>query len=115
MKKASSPKKSSDDNKKVHQTQNKLQQKKKQTKEPEKKVKTGLQAEVGLLEIFRELDKDGSGQITIDELRQVMFESEQSMSEQEFNEMVAKVDKNNDKKIKYQEFVNLIEASFSTP
>ena len=111
MKKASPPKKSSDDEKKAHQTQNKLQQKKQQTK----KAKTALQAEVGLLEIFRELDKDGSGQITVDELRQVMLETEQSMSEQEFNEMVAKVDKNNDKKIKYQEFVNLIEASFPAP
>jgi len=111
MKKASPPKKSSDDAKKAHQTQNKLQQKKQQTK----KAKTALQAEVGLLEIFRELDKDGSGQITVDELRQVMLETEQSMSEQEFNEMVAKVDKNNDKKIKYQEFVNLIEASFPAP
>jgi calcium-dependent protein kinase len=74
-----------------------------------KKGKTDLQADVGLLEAFREFDKDNSGYITVDEFRNVLSESgEATMSEQEINEMIAKVDKNSDKKIKYPEFIELM-------
>ena len=79
------------------------------TAQQTKKGKTDLQADVSLLEAFREFDKNNSGYITVDEFRNVLSESgETTLSEQEINEMIAKVDKNNDKKIRYPEFVELM-------
>ena len=77
-------------------------------KNTHKSGKTELDAEVSLREAFREFDKDGKGTVTASELRQVMAESGQSMTETEINDLMKQVDKNSDGKINYEEFVKMM-------
>ena len=50
-------------------------------------------------------DKDGNGQISRDELREVMTQLGEKMNEEDINEMIEDADKNGDGMINYEEFV----------
>ena len=50
-------------------------------------------------------DKDGNGLISRDELRDVMTQLGEKMSEDDIDEMIEDADKNGDGMINYEEFV----------
>ena len=54
---------------------------------------------------FTLFDKDGNGLITRDELRDVMTQLGEKMSEDDIDEMIEDADKNGDGMINYEEFV----------
>jgi len=60
------------------------------------------------LEHFKRFDKDGSGRITVDELRHVMTRGGTiSFPEQEIQKMMSAVDTDGDGKLNYHEFLNI--------
>ncbi|KAG2232007.1 hypothetical protein INT48_004817 [Thamnidium elegans] len=78
---------------------------KKLTKKKKKKRMSGAaDTEDDLLDAFKVFDKDNDGYITPDELRQVMKQLGQKLSEQEVDEMIKEADADSDGKIDYKEF-----------
>lgn len=74
-------------------------------------LKTELDVDVTLEEMFHEIDRDNSGAISFDEFRKFMSESgmqETAMSDKEIEDMIGNADKNKDKKIKFNEFVKIM-------
>lgn len=57
---------------------------------------------------FSVFDKDGSGTITAEELRVVMMNLGEKMTEEEVDEMVREADLDGDGEINYQEFVKMM-------
>ncbi|CAN0879295.1 Calcium-dependent protein kinase 2 [Linum grandiflorum] len=70
-----------------------------------------VEREDRLLTTFSYFDKDGSGYITIDELQQAC--NEFGMKAVELEEMIREVDKDNDGRIDYNEFVEMMQTSNS--
>nr|VDD47960.1 unnamed protein product [Brassica oleracea] len=66
-----------------------------------------LEREEHLVAAFRYFDKDGSGYITIDELQQACVEH--SMTDVFLEDIIKEVDQNNDGKIDYGEFVEMMQ------
>ncbi|OSX77546.1 hypothetical protein BU14_0144s0010 [Porphyra umbilicalis] len=64
------------------------------------------QAEI--LEAFKVFDKDNSGKISADELRQVMNNLGEKLSDEEVNEMIREADTNGDGEIDVKEFVKMM-------
>lgn len=64
------------------------------------------QAEI--LEAFKVFDKDGSGKISADELRQVMNNLGEKLSDEEVSEMIREADTNGDGEIDVKEFVKMM-------
>ncbi|KDP36080.1 hypothetical protein JCGZ_08724 [Jatropha curcas] len=60
-----------------------------------------------LFAAFSYFDKDGSGYITLDELQQACFEF--GMENVHLEEMIREVDQDNDGRIDYNEFVNMMQ------
>eukprot|EP00168_Porphyra_purpurea_P010484 TRINITY_DN25_c0_g1_i2.p2 TRINITY_DN25_c0_g1~~TRINITY_DN25_c0_g1_i2.p2 ORF type:complete len:152 (-),score=64.87 TRINITY_DN25_c0_g1_i2:53-508(-) len=64
------------------------------------------QAEI--LEAFKVFDKDNSGKISADELRQVMNNLGEKLSDEEVNEMIREADTNGDGEIDVKEFIKMM-------
>ncbi|KAI9332063.1 hypothetical protein BDR26DRAFT_869592 [Obelidium mucronatum] len=65
-------------------------------------------AEAEIREAFRVFDKDGVGYITVAQLRQVMQNLGENLTEQEINEMFSEADIDGDGRIDFDEFVSMM-------
>jgi len=63
---------------------------------------------------FKLFDKDGNGEITIDEVKERFNPGEKNINDKKWLDLIKEVDKNNDHKISYQEFKDLIMKVVST-
>ncbi|KAK9467806.1 hypothetical protein V1512DRAFT_235874 [Lipomyces arxii] len=61
-------------------------------------------------EAFRVFDRDNNGFISATELRHVMVSIGERLTEEEVDQMIREADKNNDGRIDYNEFVDLMLA-----
>lgn len=61
--------------------------------------------EAELRDAFRLFDRDNSGYITINELKQVMINMGEKLNQEELEDMMREADVNRDGKLDYQEFV----------
>lgn len=59
-------------------------------------------------EAFSVFDKDGSGKISGDELRQIMRSLGEELTEDEIQQMIREADTNGDGEIDYEEFVRML-------
>eukprot|EP00567_Pseudictyota_dubia_P012031 CAMPEP_0197434162 /NCGR_PEP_ID=MMETSP1175-20131217/1931_1 /TAXON_ID=1003142 /ORGANISM="Triceratium dubium, Strain CCMP147" /LENGTH=152 /DNA_ID=CAMNT_0042962781 /DNA_START=114 /DNA_END=572 /DNA_ORIENTATION=+ len=59
-------------------------------------------------EAFNMFDKDGNGQITTDELRQMMKKLGESLTDKEIEMMIEEADVDGDGQINYEEFTKLL-------
>jgi len=57
---------------------------------------------------FTYFDKDGSGTISPDELRICLQSDDFTLSEEQINQLLQGVDKNNDGQIDYHEFIQMM-------
>jgi len=58
-----------------------------------------------MIEAFKVFDKDGSGIISTDDLKNIIKSLEENITDQEINELVNEADFDSDGKINYKEFV----------
>jgi Ca2+-binding EF-hand superfamily protein len=65
-------------------------------------------AEEEMLEAFKVFDSDGDGNISADELRQIMANLGEKLTDEEIDEMVKEADTDGDGEINYQEFVRMM-------
>lgn len=63
-----------------------------------------------LLEAFRTFDKDGNGFLSTAELRRIMTNLGEKLTDEEVDEMIATADMDLDGQINYEEFVNVLVA-----
>jgi Ca2+-binding EF-hand superfamily protein len=65
-----------------------------------------------LLALFKEHDKDNSGFLSHDEIRlatrQIYSSIDLQLSDADLDQLIHQVDKNNDGKVAFQEFLNLL-------
>ncbi|KAK5657577.1 hypothetical protein OQA88_3151 [Cercophora sp. LCS_1] len=61
-----------------------------------------------LISAFKVFDKDGSGTISTEELRNVLRSLGENLTDEELDEMVKMADRNGDGQIDYQEFANIM-------
>ncbi|XP_048778340.2 16 kDa calcium-binding protein-like [Ostrea edulis] len=72
--------------------------------------------QIALRRAFRKLDKDGSGFLTRDEILDAASnEAEINVSADKISDMLIYLVKDNDKKIDYEEFLNIWNVKFTTP
>lgn len=57
---------------------------------------------------FNTIDKDGSGKISISELRDLMDKTNQQVSDEDFNTLMKSIDRNGDGEIDFAEFKELM-------
>ena len=67
-----------------------------------KKAKSGMEAEEELLLAFQVFDKDDSGTISSDELKQVMAALSPGLTEEDLEEMVKEVDQDGDGEVSFE-------------
>ncbi|XP_072455574.1 calmodulin-like [Notamacropus eugenii] len=67
-----------------------------------------VDGEEDIREAFCVLDKDGNGYITEAELRYVMTNVEEKLTDEEVDEMIRKVDIDGDDQVYYEEFVQMM-------
>ena len=65
-------------------------------------------AEEEMLEAFQIFDADGNGNISADELRQIMANLGEKLTEEEVEDMVKEADIDGDGQINYEEFVRMM-------
>lgn len=70
----------------------------------EKKINEEGDPEEEMKEAFAVFDKDGSGTISADELRQVMLNMGEKMTEEEIDDMIKEADSDGNGEIDYKEF-----------
>ncbi|OWF53411.1 Calmodulin-B [Mizuhopecten yessoensis] len=61
-----------------------------------------------MLEAFRLFDRDGNGSISPEELRQVMVNLGEKLTDEELDGMIKEADKDGDGSVNYEEFVNMM-------
>ncbi|KAL2118755.1 hypothetical protein VTJ04DRAFT_5714 [Mycothermus thermophilus] len=61
-----------------------------------------------LINAFKVFDKDGSGTISVDELRNVLRSLGENLTDDELDEMIKLADRNGDGQIDYTEFANIM-------
>lgn len=57
---------------------------------------------------FQYFDKDNSGTITMDELRLCLQSEDQTLTDDDINNLIQEVDENQDGQIDYQEFLEMM-------
>ena len=57
---------------------------------------------------FQYFDRDGSGTITADELRQCLQSEDQTLTDDDISKLIKEVDINNDGEVDYQEFLQMM-------
>jgi len=65
-------------------------------------------AEEEIREAFRVFDKDGSGQISADEMRSVMANLGENLTDEEIDEMIREADVNGDGEVDFEEFARMM-------
>ncbi|KAK6999844.1 calmodulin, partial [Biomphalaria glabrata] len=65
-------------------------------------------AEEEIREAFRVFDKDGNGYISAQELRHVMTNLGERLTDEEVNEMIKEADIDGDGQVNYEEFVKMM-------
>ncbi|KFQ57290.1 Calmodulin, striated muscle, partial [Pelecanus crispus] len=65
-------------------------------------------SEEEIREAFRVFDKDGNGYISAAELRHVMTNLGEKLTDEEVDEMIKEADCNNDGQVNYEEFVRMM-------
>ncbi|NWH76226.1 CALMS protein, partial [Piaya cayana] len=65
-------------------------------------------SEEEIREAFRVFDKDGNGYISAAELRHVMTNLGEKLTDEEVDEMIREADCNNDGQVNYEEFVRMM-------
>jgi len=68
----------------------------------------GLDAEEEIREAFKVFDKDGNGFISAAELRHVMTNLGEKLTDEEVDEMIREADVDGDGQINYEEFVKMM-------
>ncbi|XP_019399332.1 PREDICTED: calmodulin, striated muscle [Crocodylus porosus] len=68
----------------------------------------GADSEEDIREAFRVFDKDGNGYISAAELRHVMTNLGEKLSDEEVEEMIREADCNSDGQVNYEEFVRMM-------
>ena len=71
--------------------------------------------EMVVKEAFKLLDKDGNGYIDYDELRSVLREKGEALSEEEFQRVIDELDANKDGRIDYEGQVEHCSCSYDLP
>jgi calcium-dependent protein kinase len=64
--------------------------------------------ELQIKQAFQYFDKDGSGTISADELRVCLQSQDQTLTDDEINNMISQVDENQDGMIDYEEFLGMM-------
>jgi len=64
--------------------------------------KPGIEIDSGAFQVF---DKDGNGKISMSELKTVMQNLGEKLTDDEINEMIGEADKDGDGEVSYEEFV----------
>ena len=64
--------------------------------------------EQDIIEVFKVFDNDGNGYITAAELRHVMTNLEEKLTDEEIDEMINEADIDGDGQINYEEFVKMM-------
>ena len=72
------------------------------------KKATHTNSESELIEAFKVFDKDGNGFITAQELRHVMTNLGEKITQEEADEMIGEADLDGDGRIDYEEFVKMM-------
>lgn len=62
----------------------------------------------GLSEAFRHFDREGKGLISVEELRHLMTNFGDKLTEQELKEMIREADPDKDGQVKYNEFIEVL-------
>ncbi|KAG8971193.1 hypothetical protein FRB90_010570 [Tulasnella sp. 427] len=73
----------------------------------EKRLKDTTEEEE-ILEVFKVFDKDGDGMINAAELRHVMWNLGEKMTEDEVKDLIAEADTNGDGQLDFNEFMKLL-------
>ena len=61
-----------------------------------------------LLEAFQTFDKDGSGKVSAEELKQIIKNVGEEISDDELAEMIKEADKDGDGQVDYEEFIKMM-------
>ena len=69
---------------------------------------TNLCFDTELKEAFKVFDQDGNGFITPSELRQVMANLGEALTDEEIDQMIKEADMDGDGQVNYEEFVRLM-------
>ena len=75
---------------------------------PKASARDSDNAEEDMLEAFKVFDSDGNGLISSEELKQIMFNLGEKLTEEEVEEMVKEADIDGDGEINYEEFVRMM-------
>lgn len=84
-----------------------LEEERKQAEEEERQ-RIFDEAKQELVEAFEVFDRDGNGQIVAAELKYVMAEMGQELSDQQVDQMIEEADTDGDGQINYEEFVRVM-------
>jgi len=66
------------------------------------------ESEADIKEAFKVFDKDNNGFISASELRQVMINLGEKLTDEEINEMIREADNDDDGQVNYEEFVKMM-------
>lgn len=75
-----------------------------------KKVKNNRQ-EDEILDTFRMLDEDETGEIPVEKMKQVMANLDSKLTEEEIDEMIAEVDADGNGTVDFEEFSKMMNAA----
>ena len=71
----------------------------------------GCSEEEEMMTAFKVFDKDGSGTISHNEMKQVMKNLGEKLTDEEIDELIKEADKDNDGEVDYKEFVAMMNAN----